>query len=247
MFPSEPIGAHPPGSAAWWQERNRREQRRRARAGGLSLERILGAALGVLDAQGLEALTMRDVADRLGTGVASLYRHVANKTELLVELVDAVLGEIVLPASGVGWPTGAHELARELRHAFRGRRAQLLAHAPGRLLGPHAVRLKQEVFGRLIAQGFAPEAAARLYFAVTHFVFGSVLFEDTIARSQDPPQRTVNAAFGTPEPAGAPVRALVALPSPAETFELGLSALLDGLVLRSADLGFPPGRPVKPA
>lgn len=244
MFPSEPSGAHRPGSAEWWEERTRREQRRRARRGGLSLDRILKAALGIVDTRGLDALTMRDVADELGTGVASLYRHVATKTELLVELIDAVLGEIVLPESGVGWRAGSGELARELRQAFRGRRAQLLAQAPGRLLGPSAVRLKQEAFGRLLGHGFAPGAAARLYFAVTHFVFGWVLFEDTIARSPDRPPPTVSAGFGTPEPPGAPPGLPGVLPTPDESFEFALRALLDGLALRAEELGFPSPGPV---
>jgi AcrR family transcriptional regulator len=66
-----------PGSAPWWLARRITASRRRPRADGLTVDRISEAALQVAERDGLEALTMRRVADELGTGPASLYRHVA--------------------------------------------------------------------------------------------------------------------------------------------------------------------------
>ncbi|MDT5111952.1 MAG: hypothetical protein QOE20_3842, partial [Mycobacterium sp.] len=54
------------------------------RAGGLSRERIVAAAIELADADGLGALSMARLAERLGCGTMSLYRHVANKDELVV-------------------------------------------------------------------------------------------------------------------------------------------------------------------
>jgi AcrR family transcriptional regulator len=63
----------------------------------LTRERIVEAALGVVDARGLDALSMRAVGDALGTGPASLYAHVADKDELLALLVERIVAELELP------------------------------------------------------------------------------------------------------------------------------------------------------
>jgi AcrR family transcriptional regulator len=59
---------------------------------------VVGAALEVLAAEGLDAVTMRKVAQRLGTGAASLYAHVQDKAELHELMLDAVLVDIAIPA-----------------------------------------------------------------------------------------------------------------------------------------------------
>ena len=86
-----------PGSAGWWLERRARDDRRRPRVDGLSIERMIITAIAVVDDEGLDALTVRRLAADLETGSASLYRHVASRDELLVLMVDHVLGEIVFP------------------------------------------------------------------------------------------------------------------------------------------------------
>lgn len=71
---------------------------------GLSRDHLLRAAIEIADAEGLEAVSMRRLAAHLGVGPMSLYRHVANKDELLVEMADRAFGEIDLPAIGPeGW------------------------------------------------------------------------------------------------------------------------------------------------
>jgi AcrR family transcriptional regulator len=69
-----------------------RDQPRRERRGGLSVERIVGAAIELADANGLEAVSMARVAERLGFTAMALYRHVSGKDELLVLMQDAALG-----------------------------------------------------------------------------------------------------------------------------------------------------------
>ncbi|MFD6447606.1 GntR family transcriptional regulator [Promicromonospora sp. NPDC060204] len=71
---------------------------------GLSRDELLRAAVEIADTEGLEAVSMRRLAAHLGVGPMSLYRHVANKDELLVEMADRVFGEIELPKIGPeGW------------------------------------------------------------------------------------------------------------------------------------------------
>lgn len=81
---------------------------------GLSVRRIVGAAISIADEEGLEALSMRRVADRLGVGAMSLYTYVPGKAELIDVMLDTVLGEMggSNEAAG-GWREGLEEVARE--------------------------------------------------------------------------------------------------------------------------------------
>jgi AcrR family transcriptional regulator len=79
----------PPGLDLLWGQR---DQPRRERRGGLSVERIVGAAIELADADGLEAVSMARVAERLGFTAMALYRHVSGKDELLVLMQDAAVG-----------------------------------------------------------------------------------------------------------------------------------------------------------
>ena len=57
------------------------------------MEKIVAAAIALADEEGLEQLSMRKVAERLGTGAMSLYRYVPSKAELLDLMLDAIHGE----------------------------------------------------------------------------------------------------------------------------------------------------------
>ncbi|MBL3667662.1 TetR/AcrR family transcriptional regulator C-terminal domain-containing protein [Streptomyces sp. M2CJ-2] len=74
----------------------------RARA-PLSRERVLGAAIALADEGGVDALSMRKIAQALGVVPMALYKHVANKNELLDGMVDVLVGEIDPPAAGPDW------------------------------------------------------------------------------------------------------------------------------------------------
>jgi AcrR family transcriptional regulator len=87
--------------------------RQRPRA-GLSQDRIVAAAVELLDADGLEALSMRTLAARMDTKATSLYRHVANKDELIELVVDEVYGEMEISPSGP-WRASVADAARSLR------------------------------------------------------------------------------------------------------------------------------------
>src|SRR5438309_8059110 len=82
-----------PGSPAWWSSRPARPVYRRGRP-PRSLERIVGVTLEIVDEVGTDAFSMRLLADRLGSGTATLYRHLASKDELMVYVVDRILGEV---------------------------------------------------------------------------------------------------------------------------------------------------------
>ena len=84
----------------------------------LSKERVLGAAVALADARGVEALSMRKLAQELGVVPMALYKHVANKDELLDGMVDLVVGEIDPPAGGTDWKTAMRRRVLSARGAL---------------------------------------------------------------------------------------------------------------------------------
>ena len=87
----------------------------------LSKARVLDTAVALADEGGVDALSMRRIAQALGVVPMALYKHVANKNELLDGLIDAVIGEIDPPAVGVGWKTA-------IRRRVLSARRMLLRH-----------------------------------------------------------------------------------------------------------------------
>jgi len=115
-------------------------RRRPAPKRALTREAIVDAAFELLDAGGIAALSMRAVADKLGTGPASLYAHVSGKEELLGLLIDRVSGDIPLPVAGAApWQEQVKAVVREMRARLGAHRD--LAHAALAVVpsGPNAL------------------------------------------------------------------------------------------------------------
>jgi AcrR family transcriptional regulator len=84
----------------------------------LTKERVLRAAVDVADRDGVDALSMRRVAADLGVVPMALYRHVANKDEMLDGMLDLVIGEIDPPRTDGGWKTAVRERILSARRAL---------------------------------------------------------------------------------------------------------------------------------
>jgi len=210
-----------PGSAAWWVAHQERTARRRPRADGLTIERIVDAAIGLVDREGLAALTVRRLADDLGTGSASLYRHVASRDELVVLMVDRVIGDVVLPGEELPGRARVEQLARELRRVLLDHAPLLPALTAAPLLGPSAVRGSQVGLASMLAAGHDAEVAVPAVLALIDFVLGTVYFDTSSAGREF--------AAGHDDGAAA---------VPDEVFAFGLETFLAGLEHR-----FRPGRP----
>jgi AcrR family transcriptional regulator len=166
-----------PGSATWWEAHNERLQRRRPRAGGLTVERVVDEALLLVDAEGLDALTVRRLAARLGTSSATLYRHVSSVDELLVLLIDRVLGEIEPADLDLPGRDKVVWVAFEFRRVLREHPGVVPALRAAPLLGPNATRSARHGLTSLLEAGLPPEVAVRGYLALIDFVLGSVFFD----------------------------------------------------------------------
>jgi TetR/AcrR family tetracycline transcriptional repressor len=169
-----------PGSARWWAQRAAAEGRRRPRAGGLSAARIVDAALDILREDGLDALTVRTVADRLGTSSASLYRHIASREELIALIVDHVLGDIRVEATGRGWRADVEALMRELRRVILEQPLPPSAARTRSTYGPNMLRLIDAALGLFLRAGLADEQAAYTTISMIEFVAGSATIQRSI-------------------------------------------------------------------
>ncbi len=84
----------------------------------LSKERVLRAAIEFADERGVDALSMRKLAQELGVEAMSLYNHVANKDEILDGIVDLVAAEVELPAPGTDWKAAIRQIALSTHDAL---------------------------------------------------------------------------------------------------------------------------------
>src|SRR5690349_9083372 len=84
----------------------------------LSRDRVLDAAIAFADAEGLEALSMRKLAQALGVEAMSLYNHVSSKADLVEAMVDRVVGEIELPDPAGDWEAAVRTCAVSAHEAF---------------------------------------------------------------------------------------------------------------------------------
>jgi AcrR family transcriptional regulator len=84
----------------------------------LSRERVLHAAVALADGGGVDALSMRKLAQELGVVPMALYKHVSNKDELLDGMVDVVVGEVDPPPGGADWKTAIRQRVLSARRAL---------------------------------------------------------------------------------------------------------------------------------
>jgi AcrR family transcriptional regulator len=158
----------------------------------LSRAAIVREAIAMLDAEGTEALSMRKLGARLNAGATSLYRHVANKDELMELALDEVAAEITVPAiepgtGGQGWRAAAAATAGSfraaaLRHPWL---ASVLGQAGLAYLGPNLMSVSERLAALFITAGFPDPGGA--IDALLSYVIGMSSTEaawlTTVARS----------------------------------------------------------------
>ncbi|MFB6634126.1 TetR/AcrR family transcriptional regulator C-terminal domain-containing protein [Streptomyces sp. NPDC056362] len=170
-----------PVASVWTRERSAPDQPALSRAS------IVREAVVMLDADGIEALSMRKLGARLNAGATSLYRHVATKDELMELAVDEVAGEITVPPPGGPWRAAATEAATSfrataLRHPWL---SSTLGQAGLAYLGPNLMSYSERLAALFTAAGF-PEPS-RAIDTLLSYVIGMSTTEaawlGTVARS----------------------------------------------------------------
>lgn len=201
----------------------------------LPMDRILGAALQLLDEQGAEALSMRSLAQRLGSGTATLYRHFSNRSELVSMVIDHILGEVDLDADTIADLRWQHACTFFAQHMFDalGRHgnvaALLIEYTP---MGPNALAIRERCLAVFLDNGFPPTVAARAYATLARYVLGFAIQLSGSGAVNDQQDAELSAAFHQLGPSRYPATAAVAddLPVPLEDeFTFGLELIIAGL------------------
>jgi len=146
----------------------------------LSSARVLQAAVARADEAGLEAFSMRGLAQELGVVPMALYKHVANKDELLDGMVDIVFGEIELPSGDLDWRSAMRRRAISTREALS-RHSWAIGMMESRHPGPANLRNHNAVMGCLRTAGFAFETAVHAYSVQDAYIYGFALQERDLA------------------------------------------------------------------
>ena len=223
----------------------------------LTREDLVRAGLEVLDEAGIDGLTMRSVAARLGVQSASLYWHVRDKDELLALIADAICAEIEPPLPDQPWIDQLVAMAWEYRRV-------LLAHRDARPrssrtpVGPNRLGLAERMLSVLVQSGIAPGIAAKAGMLFTDYVTNAVIEEGRNRATTDAfapddggaaPQGVGDWIASTSAPTEYPT--LVALAADltdtdAEArFRFGLDVLVAGLLAQGDDRWLP-SRPWQP-
>ncbi|MFG1704249.1 TetR/AcrR family transcriptional regulator [Nonomuraea sp. M3C6] len=137
-----------------WMRPERLERAGPGRRPGYSREQVTLAAVRIADAEGVEATTMRRIADELGTGAMSLYRYVPRRDDLFDLMIDMVMGEVELPDRPSGDWRGDLSLVAHRTRAAGLRHPWLITLLAGRpTLGPQLLRVHEFALGALDGLG----------------------------------------------------------------------------------------------
>ena len=205
--------------------------RPRGRPPTIDREAVLDTAIRLLDAEGVEALTMRRLASELGVSAMAPYRHVGSKDELLMVLVDRLAARLVYPPRPRG-PEGrdARAVVDDLRQP-RGAPLGPEVLARRRMMAPSVLDAIEEIHAALRDAGLPIEAAVRAYRLMWNFTLGSLLVR--AGASSEGPSRQQELR-GAPDPERYPMLAAAAAAWTAahdrDTYREDLGALIDGLV-----------------
>ena len=140
---------------------------------------MLQAALALADADGLDAFSMRRLAQELGVVPMALYNHVANKEELLDGMVDLVFGEIESPSIGGDWRSAMRRRAISAREALK-RHGWAIGLMETQHPGPANLRNHDAVMGCLREAGFPFATAIHAYSVQDAYIYGFALQEKTL-------------------------------------------------------------------
>jgi AcrR family transcriptional regulator len=214
--------------------------RRRGPRPRYSREDVARAAMAIADADGLDAVTFRAVATRLGTGVMSLYSYIPDKQALVFEMAELASAELDLPEPSGDWRADLHLVARGQRDLVLRHRWLIEAVSHLQPLGPATLDLLEFALGALEPVGLPVRERLETIALVNGFVLNIVRVElEGRAAADDPPRQAAQYAmlpellatgryprFAAAMAEGGPPETF----DPAAHFDRLLDRILDGVV-----------------
>jgi AcrR family transcriptional regulator len=144
----------------------------RGRKPGMTVERIVAAAVELADAEGLDGVSMRRVADRLGVGTMSLYRYVPAKAELQDLMLDSVMGDAASVVAGAGWREALERFARASLEGYQRHPWLLRASLTRGVMGPNQAAALDAVLAAVEGLGLTSGERMAVVGLVTGYVRG---------------------------------------------------------------------------
>jgi AcrR family transcriptional regulator len=186
----------PPAVAMLW---NLRQQPRRGPKPSLSVERIVAAAIEIADAEGLTALSMARVAEKLGTTAMSLYRHVRNKDELIQVMIDAAaaIEPPPEPDPDKDWRFNLEQWGRALFGLYRAHRWSLdVPIGPLPPIGPGQLAWLDRGLATLSSTALPHEVRVGVIMLLLTHIRGEVGFTQQVNQSMSWPPEPGSPTYG---------------------------------------------------
>ncbi|MFI6635639.1 TetR/AcrR family transcriptional regulator [Nonomuraea fuscirosea] len=205
----------------------------------LSRDRIVAEAIALLDEEGADRLTMRRLAERLGTGSTTLYWHVRTKDDVLDLALDAIFAAVQIPGEG-----GGGDWRADITALISGWHAVLLAHPwsaalLGRpMLGPNVLARSEFLYGTLVAAGVTEPHLTAAAYGLSNYVIGSALMQATWTAREQGARQAAQEHFRADQdryPALATHGPLAKDGDWETSFTIGLTWLLDGIQAGAAE------------
>lgn len=226
VFVSSPLPEPP------WSSRRRRRPRREP----LTREALTTVALRIVDAEGLDALSMRRLAQELGVQASGLYTYVSGKAELLQLMIDRVAGEIDVPDPvPERWQEQVKEVARAMYHGFLAHGDLARASLANIPTGANALTVADRLLALLVAGGLPRQACGYALDLLPLYVIACA-YEGSLWAKQDPDYfERIQAYYAAlprerfPMLIGLLVEVMADDEGPDDRFEFGLDVIVHGL------------------
>lgn len=209
----------------------------------LSTERVIEGAVALADRVGVDALTIRKIADEIDVKPMSIYHHVPNKEAIIAGMVDVVFAEIDLPPVDTDWRTAILVRCRSMRTVLARHPWAAPLMEAGTSPGPATLTHHDAVIGCFRRAGFSLALTGHAFAIIDAYLYGFALQEATLPATGGEEMAEIAGAVAEQMPADLYPHLTefthdhILQPGYdfADEFEVGLQLILDGLSRRSED------------
>lgn len=150
----------------------------------LTVERIARAAIELADTTGLEAVSMKRLAEVLKVGTMTLYTYVPDKATLLHLMLDRIVAEVELPDASVGWRQHLHQSAEALLDLYQNHPWMMQINIEGPPVTPNQMRFLESILRALQGTGLGHKESLDIALSVSYFVLGAAKLTNGILQAE---------------------------------------------------------------
>lgn len=166
------------------QTQTRKRGRRPLTEGpALDRERLIEGLIGMAREGGIASLNIRPVAQALGVSPRLIYHHVRDKEDMLALLTDEIVRRNMPDLSPADWEERLRNIVTAVHFAYRdvpGSAAFILSRSANRLEQPHALKIREAIFGALDQAGLPPERRGEILILFSVIVLGNVIVAESL-------------------------------------------------------------------